>query len=466
MQRPSPAALDRLALRLERRLGSDRALRDRDVLEAYTTDWSGSPPAWPDVLVRAQTTEDVAEVLVAAQETGVPVVPRGLGSGKSGGALATSGGLVLSMEKHAGIEEVHAGDMVCVARAGTTLQAVYDAVEAEGLFYGPDPSSAHLCSIGGNVACNAGGPRALKYGVTKQHVLGVEIVAPATGRLTLGSRGIKQATGFDLTSLLVGSEGLLGVITRVTLRLLPAPRGRRTALAGFADVEAASQAVTAVFRAGLWPRACELLDEAATKAAMAAHPDWDPKGAAALIVEADGPTPDAADEALARVAEVLATRASEVAVASTPAQRDRMWAPRYMLSETLRQTAPRKISEDVTVPRSRIPELMRGLREVAAKVGVQVAAYGHAGDGNLHVNVLFQPDQLDASRAALFEVGRLAVGLGGTLSGEHGIGALKRDLLPIEQSPELIALQRRIKAQFDPAGILNPGKVLPDEERT
>ncbi len=462
MERPSPAAVDRLASQLDRALGSGRALRDREVLEAYTTDWSGSPPAWPDLLVRARGAEEVAVVLAAAQEARVPVVPRGLGSGKSGGALATRGGLLLSLEKHAGVEEVDAGDMVCVARAGTTLRAVYDAVEAEGLFYGPDPSSAHLCSIGGNVACNAGGPRALKYGVTKQHVLGLEMVSPATGRVQLGSRGIKQATGFDLTALMVGSEGLLGVITRVTLRLLPEPRGRRAALAGFADVETASRAVTAVFRAGLWPRACELLDEAATRAAMAAHPDWDPKGAAALIVEADGPTQEGADDALARMAEVLAATASEIGVASTPAQRDRMWAPRYMLSDTLRKTAPCKISEDVTVPRSRIPELMRGLREVAAKVGVQVAAYGHAGDGNLHVNVLFQPDQHDASRAALFEVGRLAVGLGGTLSGEHGIGALKRDLLPIEQSPELIELQRRIKAQFDPAGILNPGKVLPE----
>ncbi|MEM1024319.1 MAG: FAD-linked oxidase C-terminal domain-containing protein [Myxococcota bacterium] len=462
MERPSPATLDRLALNLDARLGDERVVRDRDVLEAYCTDWSGSPPAWPDLLVRARSSEEVSQVLSAAHEARVPVIPRGLGSGKSGGALATQGGLILSLEQHVGVEEVHVGDMVCVARAGTTLQGVYDAVEAEGLFYGPDPSSAHLCTIGGNVACNAGGPRALKYGVTKQHVLGMDIVAPATGAMQLGGRGIKQSTGFDMTGLMVGSEGLLGVITRVTLRLLPEPRGRRTLLAGFADVERASEAVTQLFRAGAWPRACELLDETATRAAMAAHPDWQPGGKAALIVEADGLTQEAADQALDRLAEVLDHRALHLAVADTRPQRDRMWAPRYMLSETLRATAPRKVSEDVTVPRSRIPELMRGLREVGAKVGVRVAAYGHAGDGNLHVNVLFEPDQTEASRTALFEVGRLAVGLGGTLSGEHGIGALKRDLLPLEQSPELIELQRRIKAQFDPRGILNPGKVLPE----
>jgi glycolate oxidase len=462
VQRPPATDVDRMRLALERVVGDDRVLHGEERLLPYTRDWSGADPVWPDLAVEARTTTEVERILELAHRHRFPVTPRGMGSGKSGGALAVHGGLVLGMASMDQIQDVDGADLVAVVQAGTPLEAIHRAVEAEGLFYPPDPGSGHLCSIGGNVACNAGGPRALKYGVTKHYVLGLEMVTPSAGSLRVGSRSVKHATGFDMAGLMVGSEGLLGVISSVTLRLLPRPVDVRTALFAFDDPVQAGNAVTQAFRRGVHPRCLEFLDRFATSVMATEAPDLIPEGAGALlIVETDG-TPQAAQEDMERLSEVfVGAGAIEGGQASGPGQRERIWAPRRWLSESLRKTASRKRSEDVTVPRSRIPELLARLRTVAEETQVRVAAYGHAGDGNLHVNVLFEPDQAAAAESALRRVAEISVGLGGTISGEHGVGWLKRDLLPIEQSASLIALQEQLKGCFDPHRILNPGKVFP-----
>lgn len=461
--RPSPGAMDGFLRDLNRSADDIEIRTEPEALEPYTRDWSGAPPAWPDAVLRPSGPHSVAKILAAAERHRVPVTPRGMGSGKSGGALAVAGGAVVDMSGWTGVMEVSADDLTAVVRSGTPTADVYAAVEAMGLFYAPDPGSAHLCSIGGNVACNAGGPRAVKYGVTKHHVTGLEVVTPSAGVLRLGSRSVKHATGYDLTGLMVGSEGTLGIITEVILRLLPEPRGVATALAAFPDSETAARAVTSIFQAGVLPRALEFLDEAATRAIRAAEPGLlDHRFEATLILETDGPSPEDASHQMERAAQVaLDAGAIGVDVAQTPAQQARIWGPRKMLSESLRATAPRKLSEDLSVPRGRIPELLRAVRKVGEETGIRVAAYGHAGDGNLHVNLLFEEDQLPAALQAMEKVAEAAVALQGTISGEHGIGWTKRQLLPIEQSEPLIALQRELKRTFDPHRVLNPGKIFP-----
>ncbi|MCB9651811.1 MAG: FAD-binding protein [Deltaproteobacteria bacterium] len=429
----------------------------------YARDWSGAEPLMPDVVVRARRTEDVQAVLRAAQDNGVPVTPRGLGTGKSGGALPLFGGVVLSMERMRMVHEVRADDMLLVADAGAVTAQVMAAAESEGLFYPPDPNSLDICSIGGNVACNAGGPRALKYGVTKHYVLGLEVVLANGRRVELGKRTVKHVTGYDLAALIVGSEGTLGVITQVTLRLVPQPRAVHTALVAFASARTASVALTGVLTAGVVPRTLELLDRHALDAVRAKTPGrFPPDAGAVIILETDGPTDERAFEDLERAASVcLELGALDVQVAQDAVQREKIWAPRRLLSETLKESAEAKISEDVVVPRSHLPELLEAVERIGETHGVRVASYGHAGDGNLHVNVLFDKDQRAQADRAVQDLLQTTIGLGGTISGEHGIGLLKRDFLPWEQAAPVLAVQRHIKAALDPLNLLNPGKILP-----
>jgi glycolate oxidase len=338
-------------------------------------------------------------------------------------------------------------------------------VEARGLFYPPDPNSADICSIGGNVACNAGGPRALKYGVTRNYVLGLEVVLPTGQVLNVGKQTLKHVTGYDLTGLIVGSEGTLGVVTKAVLRLLPYPPAVETALVLFQDVHVAARVLTKLMAEGHQPRTLELLDHHALDAVRKKSPGQLPEGAGALVIlETDGPDAERAFGDLGRMAErCLAEGALDVQVAQDAAERKRIWAPRNILSESLRETAEAKVSEDIVVPRSKIPAMVEAAERIARETGVRVATYGHAGDGNLHVNVLFARDDRPAAEQAVSAVIRAAVELGGTLSGEHGVGLTKRDFLPLEHPPEKIALQRALKHTLDPNGILNPGKVLPPE---
>lgn len=463
LARPDPAAVERAHRTLIAALGTEKVLDDPDLLPKYGEDYSYSGLFLPDLVVRADSAADVQAVFRVATEEKIPVTPRGLGSGKSGGALPLAGGIVLAMERMKRVKEISASDLLAVAEPGIITGDFMKAVEAEGLFYPPDPNSLNISSLGGNVACNAGGPRALKYGVTRNYILGLEVVLPTGELLRLGRRTLKGVTGYDLVGLFVGSEGTLGVITEITAKLVGLPTAVETALASFADAETATTALAEVFRRGLVPRTLELLDRHALEAVGRKTPGRFPSGAGAvLIIETDGRSSELAMEELERIAGCCLERgALDVLVAQDAAQRERIWEPRRVLSMTLAETAPRKMSEDVVVPRSQIPALLRAAEKSSKAHGIRVATYGHAGDGNLHVNVLFGEHEKDRADRVVAEMMEATVSLGGTISGEHGIGLTKREFISLEQSEPLIALQRRMKAVFDPAHILNPGKIFP-----
>ena len=432
-------------------------------IDPYSRDESGCGEYPPQAAVQARHAGDVQTVLRYARERRIPVVPRGAGSGKSGGALAERGGIVLSLEKLDRIVEVSRADMVCVVEPGVILEKLQAAVEAEGLFYPPDPNSQAMCSIGGNLAHNAGGPRALKYGVTRDYVLGLQAVLPTGELIRTGHRSWKGVAGYDLTQLLVGSEGTLAVIVQATLKVIPLPPSVATMLAFFPDEDKAALAVQKIFAAGLLPRACELLDGETMRAVSPRAPFKFPDGVGgALIVEHDGHGESALEE-LARSGELCTDAgAQEVVAAQDEAQRRRIWETRRMISVALTSLRPHKISEDVAVPRGSLIELIRRVRGIGARHGLLTACYGHAGDGNLHVNLLFaSAEERAEGHVAVDEVMQAALDLGGTITGEHGVGLAKRAFLAREQGPEVIALQRRLKRAFDPDDLLNPGKILP-----
>ncbi|HLV59852.1 MAG TPA: FAD-linked oxidase C-terminal domain-containing protein, partial [Fredinandcohnia sp.] len=350
---------------------------------------------------------------------------------------------------------------------GVRTGEVMAKAEEAGLFYPPDPNSWETCTIGGNVAENAGGPRALKYGVTRDYVLGLEAVLPSGAIVRTGSKTIKGVAGYDLTGLLVGSEGTLAVITSIVLELVPRPREVATALCVFPDAVAAGRAVSRVLAEGILPRTLELLDDCALEAVGKGGP-FPAEAGAALIAETDGDDADAVFSSLERLGAIcLREGALDVLVAQGEHQREAIWKHRRVLSESLRRLRPRKIGEDVVVPRSRIPEAIARFKAIGAEAGLLVATYGHAGDGNLHANVLFGDEDDPAKVQACVEgIVRAALELGGTITGEHGVGLAKARFLPWEQGAETIALQRHLKAVFDPLGILNPGKIFAEPAAT
>jgi glycolate oxidase len=442
-------------------------LGDAERLEAYGRDESDLGVYPPEAVVQVTGAADVQALFAIACRHRVPVVPVAARSGKSGGSLAVRGGIAVSMERMNRILEISPEDLVVRTEPGVITGVLQAEVEKHGLFYPPDPNSLDLCTIGGNVAENAGGPRALKYGVTREYVLGLTAVVPTGEVLKVGHRSIKGVAGYDLTALLVGSEGTLAIVTEVTLKLLPRPRHVSTALVVFASVEAAARAVSRVLAAGVLPRCLELLDDVALAAAAKTSPYRFPAGAgAALLVEADGNDEEQVFAEIVRVAEtVRGDAAGEVIVAQNEAQRRDVWETRKYLSVNLKSLHPLKLSEDVAVPRSRIPEMVARAKEIGRRHGFLVATYGHAGDGNLHCNVLYdRPGEKPGVDAAVAEILRAAVDLGGTITGEHGVGLAKRDFLEYEQGRDVVALERRLKAVFDPLGILNPGKIFPERQ--
>ena len=443
----------------------ERLLLDPERLEPYGRDESETGTYPPDAVVLVERAEEVQAIFALAALHRVPVIPVGARSGKSGGILALHGGIAVSLERMDHILEISPQDGLCRVEPGVITGRLQAAVEEQGLFYPPDPNSRDLCSIGGNVAENAGGPRALKYGVTRDYVLGLTAVVPTGELLRLGRRSVKGVAGYDLVGLLVGSEGTLGIVTEITLALLPRPRHVATGLVAFASVAGAARAVTRALSGGVLPRCMELFDDLSLEAAARTSPYKFPPGAgAALLVEVDGDAEDAVLGELARLAELLAPEArGEMIAAQNEAQRRDLWETRRLLSVNLKSVHPRKLSEDVAVPRSRIPEMIARAKEIGARRGVAVATYGHAGDGNLHVNVLFDgEDERPTAEAVAGDVLRTAVDLGGTITGEHGVGFTKRGFLEYEQGTAVVALERRLKAAFDPLGLLNPGKIFPE----
>ncbi len=448
---------------LERAFPAARLVRDAERREAYGRDESDLPPRAPDVAVLVESAEEVRTIFAIATRHRVPVVPVAARSGKSGGVIAVEGGIAVSVERMSRILEISPEDLVARVEPGVVTGALQAEVERHGLFYPPDPNSLDTCSIGGNVAENAGGPRALKYGVTREYVLGLTVVVPTGEVLKVGKRSIKGVAGYDLTALFVGSEGTLGIVTEITLKLVPRPRHVATALVAFPTVDAAARAVSRVLAQGVVPRCLELMDDVSLAAAARTSPLPLPPGAgAALLVETDGNDEEQVFGEIVRVAELVkGDAAGEVIVAQNEAQRREIWETRKFISTNLKKLHPMKLSEDVAVPRSKIPAMIARAKEIGERAGLAVATYGHAGDGNLHCNVLFdraeERPRVDEAVAAML---RAAVELGGTITGEHGVGLAKRDFLEMEQGREVVALERRLKAVFDPLGILNPGKIF------
>lgn len=462
--RPSAAAVDKARRLLERALGPSKVITAPDACLAYAGDDSDQEPIAPDAVVLASGPDDIARAVRAASEAEVPVVPRAGGSGKSGGCVPVAGGVVIATLGMGDIKEISREEQVVVVGPGVILADLHAAVEAEGLFYPPDPNSMKMCALGGNIAENAAGPRAFKYGPTRDYVLGLEVVLMDGTRLRTGKRTVKGVTGYDVTSLLVGSEGTLAITTEATLRLIPRPASVTTLLALFPEVHASGRAVSAMIAAGVRPRCIELLDRGTLDAVRARGVPVDARASAMLIIEVDGEPADC-DAQAERIGEVCAAEAIEILVAQDAAQRDRLWEARRQLSPATRAMARHKISEDVVVPRDRIPALLEECQSIGERTGIRMITYGHAGDGNLHVNLLWDDPALqprvEESLSRLFQA---VVRMRGTLSGEHGIGTSKAEFLGIEQQPELIDLQKRIKTVFDPKGLLNPHKIFPRRE--
>ena len=461
--RPDPARLERAHAELLALLSPGQVRRDPSTLERYARDESDSGVYPPDLVVFPEDTAQVSAVFRACQALGVPFTPCGARSGKSGGSLPLRGGVSVSLERMNRVLAVSREDLTAVAQPGVITGDFMKAVEAQGLFYPPDPHSWETCTLGGNVAENAGGPRALKYGVTRDYVIGLEWVLPSGEVLRVGRRTLKGVAGYDLVGLFVGSEGTLGVATEITFQLVPLPRHVKTALVVFASVYDAARALSGVFAAGIFPRTLELLDDTALQA-VARRGFPFPEGAgAAVIAEVDGHGEEGVFTELTRLAEVCEQHgASEVLVAQDESQRERLWTARRLVSPALRALRPHKISEDIAVPRSRIPDVIRALKDMGEELGLLVATYGHAGDGNLHANLLYDgPHQRALVERGIQRMLEITVAMGGTITGEHGVGHAKREYLSMEQSEGVLALQRRLKAFFDPSGLLNPEKIFP-----
>lgn len=435
-------------------VGGAGLVRDPAQLRDWAGDRSAAQPRVPLAVCLPAEVNQVAALVDACRREGLPLTARGAGTGKAGGCVPTAGGVVCGLQRMRGIRRLDGADQTVEVLPGTVTGALRDEVSAAGWFYPPDPASLDECTIGGNVATNAGGPLCVKYGVTRDWVLGLEVVLASGAVVRTGHRSRKGVAGYDLTALLVGSEGTLGIITAAVLRLCPRPLAVRTLWVRFPTTIEACAVVPRIFAAGVLPRALELFDGRLVQMDELA-------GDAALLVELDGDE-RGAEADLQRVLDELGPHASSPRLARDSAERDALWARRRRFSDAVKQGHALHLSEDVAVPLGRLPELLRRVDEVRDHSGLAVAAYGHAGDGNLHVNLLYD-DPADRPRVieASEEIFRAALDLGGTITGEHGIGLLKRPYLGWEQGPEVLDLQRRIKAALDPDGVLNPDKVLP-----
>lgn len=459
---PSAAAREKALILLDRRLGPSKVLTGRESCERFGADESEAPGRTPDAVVLATSPEDIARTLAVADECGVPVTPRAAGTGRSGGAIPAAGGIVLSVLGMNAIKDIDRYEGLAVVEPGVVLGDFHHAVELEGWFYPPDPNSWAACTLGGNVAENAGGPRAFKYGVTREYVLGMDALLVGGQRLQVGRRTRKGVTGYDVTALLVGSEGTLAVFGDITLKLIPKPPSVMTLLALFANVHDAGNAVTSMIGRGLVPRCIELLDAATLGAMRDAGNAIDARAGALVLMDVDG-TEAVIEVEAERIAAVCDDHSAlEVLVAQDSSQRSRLWAARREMSPAIRRLAKHKLAEDVVVPRHQIAALLERVARSSERSQIRMLTYGHAGDGNLHVNFLWnEPDELPRVEAAIRTLFEDVVALGGTLSGEHGIGLTKATYLPLEQSNELIAVQRDLKRAFDPRGLLNPGKIFP-----
>ncbi|AOU99770.1 dimethylmenaquinone methyltransferase [Acidihalobacter yilgarnensis] len=419
----------------------------------------------PEAVAFPREHDQIVSLVCLCNEFHIPITPRGRGTGTTGATVPTHGGLVLSLERMDKILRVDPDNRLLVAQPGATNLAVQQAAAAHGFFWPPDPTSAAVCTIGGNLAYNSAGPRAVKYGTPRENTLGLRAVTGDGRSIRTGVMTTKGVVGYDLTRLIIGSEGTLAIITEAVLKLTPKPAAKRTLQAVYADLDSAARAIAAIMAQPVVPCALEFIDGSAIEMIRSHSRAELPQGAGALLmIEVDGP-PTSLEEAVGEI--MRAAKVSgclSVKIATTQAEVEALWATRKALSPALRTIAPKKINEDVVVPVSRIPALIEGLQALGRRHEITIVNFGHAGNGNIHVNLLIDPDdprQAAAAEHCLQEVFELVLRLEGTLSGEHGVGLVKRDYVALEIDAATLTLMRGIKHQFDPLGLLNADKALP-----
>jgi len=441
--------------------GADACSTDEAERLAYAYD-NSRRHAMPDAVVFAHEHVQVESLVRACREHRIPVIARGRGTNTTGATVPVEGGVVVSFERMNRIVRIDPDNRLAIVEPGVLNGDLQRALAPHGFFWPPDPTSAPWCSIGGNLACNSAGPRTVKYGSPRENTLGLRAVAGTGEGFRCGTYTSKGATGYDLTRLLIGSEGTLALITEATLKLTPKPSGLRTLRATYRDVSSAARAVARIMAQPVTPCALEFIDDVALKLARDHGGDSVPLAGAMLMIEVDGEeaTLPSAVDAVSRAAR--GDGLEDLHVAQTAEEAQALWSARKALSPAQRTISPNKINEDVVVPVSHLPELVDGIRQLSKKHDVLIVTFGHAGNGNLHVNLLPRDDaERERSHACLADVFALVIRLEGTLSGEHGIGLVKREFMPLALQPSTLTLMRNVKTAFDPDGILNPGKLLP-----
>lgn len=427
------------------------------------------PPHLPDLVVRPKTTAEVSAVMKIAFAHNIPVTPRGAASCRTGGPIPLKGGISLSLERMIDVIELDEKNMMITVEAGVRTGDIYTLCAQKGLFYPPDPASFKFSTIGGNIAEDAGGMRAVKYGVTHNFVMGLEVVLADGTIINTGGKSIKNVTGYNLTQLIVGSEGTLAIVTKATLRLIPMPKYRNTLQLLFPTLDGACDTIHQMLQAGIVPASAELMDRTCLNAiALHRKVDFPESTQACIVTEVDG-SEEYEIKKQAEQIEAIATKNGvlELRIAKTPQEADDIWAIRRVLSPAVGALAPDRISEDISVPRNEFPEIVRRIRKIVEKYNLDFAVYGHAGDGNLHPSILCDmsdPEQASRVHKAVEEMFAATLALGGTLSGEHGIGITKQHYLQDALGEAGVAVLKAVKHSLDPKGILNPGKIWPQEE--
>lgn len=420
----------------------------------------------PDAVIHPASEEQISAILRLANRENIPVVPRGAGCGFSGGSVPLKGGIVLVLTRMNHILEIDQENLIAVVEPGVVTKNLQIEVEKLGLFYPPDPASLEYCTIGGNVAECAGGPRAFKYGVTREYVLGLEVVLPSGESINTGSRVIKNVVGYDLTRLIIGSEGTLGIATKIILKLIPLPPEQKIMQIAFPEAEKATKAVASVISNRITPSALEFMDNAAINAVEDYLQAGLPRHSQALLViEIDGHKAQVEEDSR-QIEEICRQKgASEIIRAKNQEEAENIWKIRRSVSPAIARIRNTKINEDIVVPRNKIPEFIAYAEELREKLQVIIICFGHAGDGNIHINFMFNKEDKEESeriQVAIERTFKKVLSLGGSLSGEHGIGFMKSAYISWELSPLAIEIMKRIKKAFDPNNILNPGKIFPD----
>ncbi|MBV9961894.1 MAG: FAD-binding protein [Parafilimonas sp.] len=464
----APLITNGLINQLQNICGNANVFFDVESLHHYGHDETEKLLYPPDVVVKPTSTKEISQILKYCNENLIPVTPRGAGTGLSGGAIPQNGGVVISTEKLNTILEIDERNLQVTTEPGVITEVLQNAVKEKGLFYPPDPSSRGSCFIGGNISENSGGPKAVKYGVVKDYVLNLEVVLPSGEIIWTGANVLKNSTGYNLTQLIVGSEGTLGIVTKIVLKLIPLPKYDLLMLAPFASLEKASEAVSAIFRAGFTPSAMELVEIDALQIVSKMVDSYvvpiDESIAAHLIVEVDGNNLDVLMSEMEAIAELLNQyEAGEVFFADDAQQKTELWKLRRRTAEAVK-LAGYTIEEDTVVPRAELPALIKGVKALGRQHNFHAVCYGHAGDGNLHIRIKkegipnsYGNEEMNRILRALF---KLVKSLGGTISGEHGIGLIQKDFMHIVFDEANLNIMRSIKKVFDPNNILNPGKIF------